>query len=68
MYVALLATVVGEALALGSSALLIYAAGLTVAFHAFVVLYEEPTLRDRFGVEYDEYAARVPRWIPRSPR
>jgi protein-S-isoprenylcysteine O-methyltransferase Ste14 len=31
----------------------------------FVVLYEEPTLRRKFGAEYEEYCRNVPRWIPR---
>ena len=30
--------------------------------------YEEPTLRQRFGAAYDEYARQVSRWIPRLPR
>ena len=28
-------------------------------------LVEEPGLSRRFGVEYEEYRARVPRWLPR---
>jgi protein-S-isoprenylcysteine O-methyltransferase Ste14 len=28
-------------------------------------LVEEPGLRRRFGAEYEEYCARVPRWLPR---
>jgi protein-S-isoprenylcysteine O-methyltransferase Ste14 len=28
-------------------------------------LVEEPGLRDRFGTDYEEYCARVPRWLPR---
>jgi len=32
----------------------------------FVVLYEEPTLRRKFGAEYEEYCRNVPRWIPRQ--
>src|SRR5579864_3617276 len=28
-------------------------------------LYEEPTLRRKFGREYEEYCRHVPRWIPR---
>lgn len=36
-------------------------------FHAFVVLYEEPTLRSRFGDSYAAYVARVNRWVPKPP-
>jgi protein-S-isoprenylcysteine O-methyltransferase Ste14 len=28
-------------------------------------LVEEPGLQQRFGAEYEEYRARVPRWLPR---
>jgi protein-S-isoprenylcysteine O-methyltransferase Ste14 len=38
-----------------------------IAASAFVHLYEEPVLRERFGAAYDEYRRRVPRWIPRHP-
>jgi len=44
---------------------------LTVALIAvvgvalFVRLYEEPTLRRKFGTDYDEYCRMVPRWLPR---
>jgi protein-S-isoprenylcysteine O-methyltransferase Ste14 len=31
----------------------------------FVRYYEEPTLRKKFGEDYDEYRENVPRWIPR---
>jgi protein-S-isoprenylcysteine O-methyltransferase Ste14 len=31
----------------------------------FVLVYEEPVLRTKFGAEYEEYCRRVPRWIPR---
>ena len=33
--------------------------------HVFVLLYEEPTLRQQFGESYEEYRRTVPRWIPR---
>ena len=38
---------------------------LLVFFHLRVVHFEEPALRRRFGVAYEEYCRRVPRWIPR---
>jgi protein-S-isoprenylcysteine O-methyltransferase Ste14 len=67
-YVAVISLVVGQALLFGSSSLLAYAALLAVAFHLFVVGYEEPTLRRQFGAEYDAYCAAVPRWLPRLRR
>jgi protein-S-isoprenylcysteine O-methyltransferase Ste14 len=33
-----------------------------VIAHAFVLLYEEPTLQRMFGDEYREYCRRVRRW------
>jgi protein-S-isoprenylcysteine O-methyltransferase Ste14 len=65
MYLAVLATVVGQALLLGRLELLAYAAILATAFAAFVHWYEEPTLRRRFGEEYDRYRKSVPAWLPR---
>jgi protein-S-isoprenylcysteine O-methyltransferase Ste14 len=64
-YVAVVALVVGQGLLFGSGAVLAYAVLLALGFHAFVVLYEEPTLRRRFGAEYEAYCRRVPRWWPR---
>src|SRR5580698_7108389 len=29
----------------------------------FVLLYEEPTLQEKFGADYEEYCRNVPRWI-----
>src|SRR5262245_5397713 len=48
-YIGVLALVVGQGLVFGSAAVLWYAVGLGLAFHAFVLLYEEPTLRRQFG-------------------
>lgn len=66
MYVAGTLVLVGEALLAESFALFAYAGLVWVGFHLFVVLYEEPGLRRRFGLEYEAYLARVPRWIPRA--
>jgi protein-S-isoprenylcysteine O-methyltransferase Ste14 len=65
MYVAVVSTVVGQALALGRLGLLLYAAGLCVLFAAFVRWYEEPALLSRFGSEYEAYRRAVPAWWPR---
>ena len=47
---------------------LLYAACVWAMFHTFVLLYEEPTLRRRFGARYEDYCREVPRWIPRLRR
>ena len=41
---------------------------MAVFCHLFVIGYEEPTLRRRFGETYVEYRRTVPRWIPRPAR
>ena len=38
---------------------------VALAVHLFVVFYEEPTLRRKFGAEYEEYCRNVRRWWPR---
>ncbi len=64
-YVAVVAMLVGQGLLFGSWPVLAYATGVAIAFHVFVVLFEEPTLRRQFGAEYDGYCRAVPRWVPR---
>jgi protein-S-isoprenylcysteine O-methyltransferase Ste14 len=65
IYVALVAVILGQAVLFGDQRLLGYGVLMWVAFHAFVVAYEEPVLVDRFGTEYEDFRANVPRWIPR---
>ena len=62
MYVAVLSMIAGQALIFGSARLMAYAAIVWLAFHLFVRLYEEPTLRARYGASYDQYCAQVRRW------
>jgi len=51
MYIGVLAIVLGEATRFRSRQLLIYAACLPLAFHLFLVLFEEPALNEaQFGV------------------
>lgn len=68
IYLAALLVVLGEAWLFLSLPLLAYAGAMAVCFHLFVIGYEEPTLRRRFGSTYLEYQRTVPRWIPRPPR
>ena len=65
MYVAVVATIVGQALLLGRPWLLAYAAALWLVFAAFVKGYEEPTLSARYGEQYAAYRRAVPAWWPR---
>jgi len=68
MYVAVVGAIVGQALVLGRVVLLGYAAVVWAVVASFVRLYEEPTLREQFGAEYDAYRATVPAWVPRLRR
>ena len=65
IYVALTAALVGEALFLGYLVLVAYAAAFAALCAGFVRWYEEPTLRRRFGVQYETYRRAVPGWRPR---
>ncbi|MGO9735685.1 methyltransferase family protein [Mycobacterium sp.] len=65
MYVAVVAIILGQAVLFGDWRLIVYSALLWVAFHVFVVAYEEPTLAQKFGGEYEAFRANVRRWIPR---
>ena len=64
MYVGVLLVIIGHFLWFGYWNLLIYAVLVFLGFSAFVIFYEEPTLRQKFGAAYEEYLKRVPRWIP----
>lgn len=68
IYVGVFLVLLGEAAFFGSLALLAWAAVTAAGSYLFVVLYEEPGLRRRFGNEYERYLAKVPRWLPRPPR
>jgi protein-S-isoprenylcysteine O-methyltransferase Ste14 len=65
MYVAVCAIIFGQAFLFGSVQLLIYGALIWLAFHLFVLLYEEPKLRSSFDSDYVIFCQHVPRWIPR---
>jgi protein-S-isoprenylcysteine O-methyltransferase Ste14 len=64
MYVAVVSLIFGQGLFFGSVRLLEYGLAVWLVFHLFVLLYEEPTLRQSFGADYRQFCANVPRWIP----
>jgi protein-S-isoprenylcysteine O-methyltransferase Ste14 len=57
----------GEALFFRSWGIALELAMFVVVNAVYFPLLEEPGLRRRFGTEYEEYRARVPRWLPRVP-
>jgi len=62
MYNGVVIILIGEAWLFASSSVLRYAALVLVAFHLFVVLYEEPALEAQFRESYVAYRRSVPRW------
>ena len=65
MYVAVVAICFGQAMLFADWSLALYAAVVWLGFHAFVTLYEEPTLKKSFGTAYENYCEHVGRWRPR---
>jgi len=68
MYLGVVLIVLGEAVFFRSPTLLVYSGIFFGIVHIFVVDYEEPTLRSKFGEPYDVYRRAVPRWVPRKPK
>jgi protein-S-isoprenylcysteine O-methyltransferase Ste14 len=64
MYIGADLALIGAALFYESLSLLGYVSILFLATHSFIVLYEETTLRQTFGDEYEEYCREVNRWLP----
>ncbi len=64
MYVGVMFVLCGEILLFESTVLLIYSLIVLLLFHLFVVLDEEPTLKNKFSDSYEQYVESVPRWLP----
>ncbi len=64
MYLGVELVIVGWSALFPSLSLALYALLVALAFHGFVVLYEEPTLRRKFGAGYRKYCEQVGRWLP----
>jgi protein-S-isoprenylcysteine O-methyltransferase Ste14 len=67
MYLGFFAGWVGLWVILGraSVAAIAWACVALTAVALFVKLYEQPTLRSKFGADYEEYCRNVHAWIPR---
>lgn len=67
MYVGFAAGWIGLWVVFGRANLTVITAVAAVAagIHLFVVFYEEPTLRSKFGEDYTNYCRNVRRWWPR---
>lgn len=64
IYIGILLILLGEALLFASQRLFAYVAVMFIVYFLVVIIYEEPTLRHKFGESYRQYCKDVPRWIP----
>jgi len=55
----------GEALYVGSGAMLLWSIWFFCMNTAYFIFAEEPSMTKRFGEDYLRYKANVPRWLPR---
>jgi protein-S-isoprenylcysteine O-methyltransferase Ste14 len=65
MYLGVATTIVGQAILLARPVLAVYAAVFVAVVATFVRVYEEPTLAEQFGADYEAYRRAVPAWRPR---
>jgi protein-S-isoprenylcysteine O-methyltransferase Ste14 len=67
MYVGFAAGWIGLWIIFGHAnpALIASVAAVAIAVNLFVLFYEEPTLRKKFGADYEAYCRNVRRWWPR---
>lgn len=68
MYVGFAAGWIGLWIVFGHANLeaILAVAAVALGVHLFVMFYEEPTLRSKFGEDYQEYCLNVRRWLPRA--
>ncbi len=65
MYIGAGLVLLGAAMFYQSIGLVLYAVAFWSASHLFVLFYEEPVLRRKFGADYEEYTRSRRRWMPR---
>jgi protein-S-isoprenylcysteine O-methyltransferase Ste14 len=65
MYLAVGSIILGQAVAFASVGVLVWLGVFAAAVVSFVTVYEQPTLRTRYGASYEAYCRAVPAWWPR---
>lgn len=65
IYVGAFLIFLGHFLWFGYWKLLLYTVFSCIGVHLYIIAYEEPNLKRKFGRAYEEYLLQVPRWIPR---
>jgi protein-S-isoprenylcysteine O-methyltransferase Ste14 len=68
MYLSVATLLVGEELLVQAFPLLLYFVIWFSFVNVFVLVYEEPALRAKFGASYERYSQSVGRWLPRLAR
>lgn len=64
MYLGAVLVIIGAAFILRSPSAIGVAVFFIALMHLFVLIYEEPTLEQKFGASYLDYKTRVHRWLP----
>lgn len=64
MYNSVLLLVLGWGIFFCSSMIVVYDSFLFIAFHTWIVKFEEPRLKEQFGKSWKIYQKNVNRWLP----
>jgi len=63
MYIGVVTILAGWCILWDSRTLIVYSALFAIGFHFRVLWFEEPWAARQFGAEWQDYRARVPRWL-----
>lgn len=63
MYLSYMLTILGEFFLYGQWLIIVYLLVFFLLFNFYVIKFEEPNLKKKFGKEYIEYTKKVRRWL-----
>ncbi len=63
MYISVGLILFGWIITFDAFGLYIYLLLVLTAFHLFIIYYEEPQLKRKYGSKWEKYANKVPRWL-----